>query len=104
MSWTTVVTMDGTWQFMADAVIAARLAASQTPLPETSAIRILYVADKDNAGVIRRTTDSLSVAEGEPLAPEETFDDAGNPGNSASLRMWFFKGTPGDKLEVQMVN
>lgn len=102
---TTVIVMDGTWQFVADAVIAARVTNSQIPLPnETSAINIYYTADKDNAARIFRTSDSLSGAEGQPLLAEESWEDLGSAGSSRSLREWFVKGTIGDKLEIQMVD
>lgn len=105
MSWTTVVVVPNTFTYLFDLVTAARLAASQIPLPEASAVRIIYSADKDNAGRLFRTTDPTSAAEGQTLLAEEVFDDEGSAGAAKSLREWFFKSENGtDKLEVQMVN
>lgn len=105
MSWTTVITVPNTFTYLPDLVAAARIAASQIALPEYSAVRIIYTSDKDNTGRIFRTTDSLSLAEGQPILAEESWDDEGSAGASHSLREWFVKSENGtDKLEVQMVN
>lgn len=105
MSWATTVTVPAVWTYLPDLVVAARLAAGQVPLPEMSAIRIIYAADKDNTVRIFRTTDSLSLAEGQGLLAEEVWDDVGTPGNSESLRNWFVKSSTGvEKLDVEMIN
>lgn len=104
MSWTTVVAMDGNWLFLPDLVIATRETNEQVPLPETSAIKIIYTPDKDNAASIYRTTDPLSGAEGQELEAGISTEDLGAPGNSVSLRSWFVKGTAGHLLEVEMIN
>lgn len=105
MSWTTIITVPNTNTYLYDLVVAARLAASQVPIPEGSAIRIIYTADKDNTGRIFRVTEHTSAAEGQPLLAEESWDDEGSAGASHSLREWFVRSENGtDKLEIEMVN
>lgn len=102
---TTVITVaDGNWNYLANLVIAARVAASQPPLPEMTARTIIYTADKDNAARLFRISDPLSGGEGEPLLAEESWTDEGVSGDHKSLRVWYLKGTIGDKLEVAMSN
>jgi len=107
MSDTTVITIaDGNWNYLPTLVAAARVAASQIPLPETTAARIIFRPDKDNSGDgIFRVGDPLSGAEGEKMLADATYEDNGAGHEyGGSLRNWYIKGTIGDKLEIAMIN
>lgn len=98
---TTTIILTDQWLYVRDLVLAARLAEAQTDLVATSASDIFWIADKDNAGRIFRTTDPTSPAEGEPLLAEESWHDFGSPGTQKSILGWYAKGdVTGFKLDI----